>query len=633
MNCKAAPMLLILWLMLSVPAWGAEMNLTADYIDEIEGIYTARGNVRVEREDAVLKADEMTHDRKTGKVSLKGNVSYEDPEITIKAESGDFDFEDDTGTLYEAYAFIKKDNYHIKARELRRLSRWRYRLKKASFTTCDAPKSQGLVAWCIRSRDADIIVGDRAALKHASLSVKGVPVLYAPYIWAPVLIERKTGLLLPDAGYSSTKGGYWRQPFFWAISENRDATFYLDVYTKRGLGQALEYRYIERPDLKGRAYVSHQRDRKLHTDFWTLRAAHEQKSGFFNLNLLNRRQYFRLYEVKHEESSRRFLESNFEVRAPLKGSMLYLRGNHYTELKEGISQKTVLQRLPEAGFIFYPEGARSPLTVSFNAGATNFTRQDGPSGQRLAIGFRAWHTAGKSLRLSQSVGLGEALYHIESTGGGDNRETLDYTASVSTALRRRYRGFAHAIEPSAGYTYAHQSRGDLPVFDSTELGLNRHSLKLSLVNRLRSEKREFLTLQAVEDFDMEGGSTLRLGLQAQPPGLRADMTYDTGEGALRDASSELSTELYGVGLSAGIQYARAGDLTTAGFGLLANPGALSLEGRLWYDLKEGHMRNLTAGIGYQRQCWAVALTYVKKPEDYSWYLSVTLKGIGVVKAH
>jgi len=610
------------------------MNLTADYIDEIEGIYTARGNVRVEREDAVLQANELTHDRKTGKISLKGNVSYEDPEITIKAESGEFDFEDDTGTLYEAYAFIKKDNYHIEAKELRRLSRWRYRLKKASFTTCDAPYlavGRARPEWCIRSRDADIIVGDRAALKHISLSVKGVPVLYAPYIWAPVLIERKTGLLLPDVGYSSTKGGYWRQPFFWAISENRDATFYLDVYTKRGFGQALEYRYIERADLKGRAYVSHQRDRELHTDFWTLRAAHEQKSGFFNLNLLNRRQYFRLYEVKHEESSRRFLESNFEVRAPLKGARLYLRGNHYTELKEGISQKAVLQRLPEAGFVFYPEGLGP--TVSFKTSVTNFIRQEGPSGQRFAIGLRAWHTMGKALRLSQSLGLGEALYHIESASGGDNRETLDYTASVSTALRKKYRGFAHAVEPSVGYTYAHQSREDLPVLDSTELVINRHSLKLSLVNRLRSEKREFLTVQATEDFDMKGGSALRLGLQAQPPGLRADMTYDTGEGALRDASSELSTELYGVGLFAGIQYARAGDLTTAGFGLRANPGALSLEGRLWYDLKEGHMRNLTAGIGYQRQCWAVALTYVKKPEDYSWYLSVTLVGIGVVKAH
>ena len=50
---------------------------------------------------------------------------------------------------------------------------------------------------------------------------------------------------------ASTRGFGLHLPFFWAISENRDATFVLDAYSKVGIGEGMEYRFVEPGDVKG----------------------------------------------------------------------------------------------------------------------------------------------------------------------------------------------------------------------------------------------------------------------------------------------------------------------------------------------------------------------------------------------
>lgn len=634
---KGRIFILIVFLTLIVPAGSSaeEMLITSDTLEMQGSIYTLFGNVTTQRGNTLLKADEMIYNHETSEADLKGNVSYEDEEMTIKARSASLNLEEQTGTLGEAEIFVKKDNYYIKAKQVEKKKGKRYLLKSASITTCDAFSP----AWCIKARKIDVILGNRLIAKSALLNVRGIPVIYTPYLWAPVLTERKTGFLFPSLGYTKSKGFYYRQPFFWAISQNRDATFFLDMYSKRGLGKAVEYRYIEKRDIKGRLYIYHLRDRVLKKDFVEARATHEGGirgkgiSGYLNLNIVNRREFPRLYKLYLEERSKRFLESSLEVATPLKNSRLYLRGTHLIELKEGIRQSSVSQRLPEAGFVLNPLRV-GPLRFSLNTTATNFWRHD-DSTQRFSFNARLAHTTGKTLTLSQTLNARETLYQFDEQDNSQSHQSAEYKAVLYHRFFKNYSRITHSVTPSISYRYIFRSRRSLPVFDSLELKPPQTEVEMTLINRLMDRKGQFFVFRASEILDSSGGNSLLLGIHTKRLfNIRANATYNVDKRRFKDANSELSVDISRTVFSLGQNYTRESNvlLHTLGIGY-THSRALSLEGKLWYDSKEGTLSNLTAGLSYIRQCWGMNVQAIKSPDDFSIFLTVTLRGLGSFKVH
>ena len=55
-------------------------------------------------------------------------------------------------------------------------------------------------------------------------------------------------------------------PFFWAISENADATFYQRYLEKRGYKQGVEFRYFLSPEIFGTLYADYINDRNWVTE-------------------------------------------------------------------------------------------------------------------------------------------------------------------------------------------------------------------------------------------------------------------------------------------------------------------------------------------------------------------------------
>ncbi|MEK7712862.1 MAG: LptA/OstA family protein, partial [Nitrospirota bacterium] len=200
--------------------------ITSDSLEQEKNtsMYTARGSVLVEQGETIMMANEMKYDEKTANIFPEGNVVYDSPDILLKAEKAEFNLNTKKGTFYNAEIFSKHEKYYISGSEIEKRGEKEYYLKKASITTCENPFPE----WCIKGRAADIIIGDRLKSRNATFNIKDFPILYTPYLWAPLLTERKTGLLTPVVGYSQSKGFYYRQPFFWAIDEDKDATFIVD---------------------------------------------------------------------------------------------------------------------------------------------------------------------------------------------------------------------------------------------------------------------------------------------------------------------------------------------------------------------------------------------------------------------
>jgi hypothetical protein len=634
MKAKISIAFLILLFLWPSPCTSEEAVITSESMehDGRTSSYRAEGSVRVEWERSTIDANTLIFKEKTNSIAAYNGVSYDDPDVSIKAESAEFDLSAKSGALYNAGIFIKKDNFHIKGKEVKKLGEGQYSLEGASFTTCDAP----LPAWCLGGNDVRIIIGDFISARNVTMRAKGLPVLYTPYISAPVLAGRKTGFLTPTLGYSDSKGLSVLQPFFIAVSENRDITLTADIYSKRGAGGSLEYRYIEQGGISGRLYGHFIDDIKEEKNFLKIRAIHEQKNAFMDINFVNRKEFSSLYEPYLEDRAQRFLESDAELRmyiddTPLTGggSKLFIAGRYLIDLKKEDTTGPP-QKLPEAGLILYPERI-GPFVFSLSAQAANFIADKSADGQRINISPRITHSFGGAFTVFQAIGAKKTFYFLNGMEDAST-DALEYEVSGRTRLTKNYSSLRHIIEPSVSYKYRAVSgqQMEIPLFDSLELEKDASVLELSLINRFIDSAGEFATLRVAEGFDFKGKDLLKADIAlSRPAGLRAGISYDSGEGKIKSLNSELRIPSGSGFLSLGQRY--EGDeginLYTIGFGYYPSK-TLSIESGLWYDEKEGTVRDITTKIGYKGQCWGVSVSAVKKPDDFDIFITIDLLGLG-----
>lgn len=611
--------------------------------------YIAKGRVKVVRDLTSVEADQAVYNERTSEVEAEGNILYLDPDVRIKASKAFLNLEKKTGRLINAEIFYKRENYHIRGEEVEKTSEREYLLKGATFTSCDAP----VPAWCFKGRDVHIIIDERLRARNVTFNIKEIPVMYSPYLTAPMK-ERKTGLLIPSIGFVESKGIHYEQPFFWAISENRDATLTLDIYGKRAIGEGLEYRHLEQSGLKGNYWVYHLRDNRLSNDFWDIKALFDKREGditaFANLNYINSLLYYREYNpfINSKRAfldpasylnitTGRFYESVAEVKYRFTGSSISLQSRYFIDLKEGVDQSTIPQRLPEINYFRYPDKI-GPVTFSFTASVANLWREKEARGQRIDLYPRFMFSSGDIVIVTHSLGLRAISYILDNSEGASStiKTGLDYSLTVLTRFQKRYRSFIHIIEPAIEYSFIPSIRSNVPFFDATELYSKRSRIDLSIMNRFLSNS-EFLTLRLTQPFDTYRGDRPMLPLRIEasikgPLMMRGELSYDPNPGRVEDLNSDLSLNLSGLLVSIGQRYKRTEDILYYSFGLRWNPvRTLSYEGYFWYDAKTGNTKNIVARIKYQKQCWGITAIVTKRERDYSFSLLFDLLGIGTVK--
>jgi len=114
-------------------------------------------------------------------------------------------------------------------------------ISKGVFTTCK--KRNGCPPWKLT---ANTVIHDKKRqvvnYDDAVLSVYDVPVLYFPKFFHPdPEVKRKSGFLVPGI-QSSSNSSYFNLPYFWAISDNKDATFSPRIYSEEKILFQNEFR-------------------------------------------------------------------------------------------------------------------------------------------------------------------------------------------------------------------------------------------------------------------------------------------------------------------------------------------------------------------------------------------------------
>ena len=234
---------------------GVPVRITADHQEKHGSIYTLTGGVRIDYKDYILTADRVLYNQETSDAEADGHVRLEGKRNNelILADHGKLNLDLETGRFENVTGSVGRQPHESKrklvyttanpflftGRVVIKEGPERYEILHGTMTSCLLPDPD----WRIHSPLIWVNYGEARA-KNSYFSLLNVPILYLPYVTHPVDSEsRQSGLLIPIASNSSTKGIVTGDSIYWVINRSMDATLGTEYFSKRGWSPTGELRY------------------------------------------------------------------------------------------------------------------------------------------------------------------------------------------------------------------------------------------------------------------------------------------------------------------------------------------------------------------------------------------------------
>ena len=218
-------------------------EITADSLsyNEKEGTYLAQKNVVIKKASQALYTEHAVFNTKTGIAKVSGGLRIETDGDIITGKEGTFNLNSQTGEIIDGSLFMKANHYYVSGSQMQKTGESTYVINDCTITTCDGAHPD----WTITGSEVRVTIEGYGKVKHSALRIRDLPIIYVPYMIFPAKTKRQSGLLPPEVGYSTLNGVEVQVPFYWAISDQTDATFYQRYMSKRGYMQGAEFRYVE----------------------------------------------------------------------------------------------------------------------------------------------------------------------------------------------------------------------------------------------------------------------------------------------------------------------------------------------------------------------------------------------------
>ena len=208
---------------------------------------TVEGNAELRRGDTIIRAERLDYYQPDDLAKARGNVhinragnTYEGAQLELKVDA----FE---GFFTQPNYRLLRNGAYGQAERVDFIDDKRAFVRKATYTTCQREDFPGWTPdWILRANGIRLDEeSETGTATGALLTFFSVPILPVPAITFPLSDKRKSGFLPPTISLDNINGVEWRQPYYWDIAPNRDATFYPTIMSKRGLDLGSEFRYLE----------------------------------------------------------------------------------------------------------------------------------------------------------------------------------------------------------------------------------------------------------------------------------------------------------------------------------------------------------------------------------------------------
>lgn len=444
---------------------GDRVLFEADYVtrEGTDAPVVAEGNVRAYFGDRFLTSDRVIYDPVTDMVTAHGNVSITDAE-------GQTYFADEielTGDLGDGIAVnfsaLLIDDARLASANVIKQGEDRNILNKAVYTGCEVCKEDGSPKTPTWQMKAYKVIQDKEnkviRFHHSVFEVKGIPIMYSPYMQIPdPSVKRQSGLLTPDFGSTSTLGAYAEIPYYWAISDYQDFTFSPKFMEDQGVLYQGEYRLNrERGQvvLQGGVIDANEESEFFITDRPGLNTPgtrfHIFGDGYqdfaenwrssFTLNYASDKRYFSIYRVGREDDLARTtdlfrpdrLTNKLRLQRRTDHSMFSTELLGFKSLRTREDNDYVGQAWPRIRYNTVFDTPAIGGTTELNADVLALTRRDGLDSQHAVFSAkwdRAFTTRGGHRFRVFSELRGDAYGYQDLDAGNElcNASTLRYSA-------------------------------------------------------------------------------------------------------------------------------------------------------------------------------------------------------------
>ncbi len=648
------------------PSKKVPVTVNADKLDYDRGndMYVAVGHVRVEQEGSKIQADRIVLNNKTGEALAEGNVYLQEKGDVVRADKLQININTKAGFIYNGDLFMQKDNLHLRGEKIERKSENVYHIENGTFTTCDEGD------WYLKADEIDVDMDRYATGTGVSFNMSGIPVFYTPYFLFPV--RRQSGLLIPEFGYSSSEGFLLKNSLFWAISDSKDMTYYSDYRARHGLGNGLEYRYVNSRDSMGLLYYNYfstfdqYRSPQKPDARWLLSYRHSEEmaedlSVRADINLVSDFEYFTDLERKLELRSKPYIDSNLFYVERWDTASLYLIGQYAIDLYADTNENTV-QKMPELRYNIFEERIAGPVHVNFDGSATNLTVEKGDNLMRADFNPRISAAFGRSgLTLTPRLGARTTFYGRSEDSSEPTQRRYYYAgADLNARLSRIYGNdveagvgrIRHSIEPAVSYSY-------IPRVEQTNIPqvwpdavAEQNLVTASVINRLTARYKDaagfrsfdLVVFRLSQSYDLKQAreeetalrprSEVRGELFVKTPKmltLSSIHNYDTYADAFTSSSESVNVNGDTARFNLTRQYLHTPRTRFLIAGAGTKIGNWDVDGQFWRDVVENKTTQQEYKLHYGSQCWGLGVMYVTKPGETQFMMTLELKGLGALK--
>jgi LPS-assembly protein len=230
-----------------------DVTITALQQEKQGTLYQLHGNAEIHYGTYILRADEISYNSETGDSKAGGHVTLDGGpnDEHIQASRGTYNLRSEVGRFENVTGSI---GVHLRGRRLMLTSSNpfvftgsavekngpdHFKVYDGVVTTCDLPRPK----WDFHARKVVVEVGGTAKIYRSTFAIEGIPILYFPFATLPAqTLPRQTGFLIPNLGFSSTKGTIFGESVFCAINRSMDAHIGAEYFSKRGWAPQGEFR-------------------------------------------------------------------------------------------------------------------------------------------------------------------------------------------------------------------------------------------------------------------------------------------------------------------------------------------------------------------------------------------------------
>jgi LPS-assembly protein len=216
--------------------------------ERLEGVgdieITARGNAEIRRGELTIFGQILRFNAEYGRAQGEGGVRLQRGPDRFFGPRLEYNTREDTGRFESPHYLLQRERTaRGGAEELEILGPERFRLKNATFTTCEPGRDD----WVLRASELDLdYETEEGRAKSPRLYFYDVPIFGFPFASFPLENRRRSGVLAPYYSHTTQRGFEFGVPYYWNIAPERDATLTPVYMAKRGVQLKTQARYLER---------------------------------------------------------------------------------------------------------------------------------------------------------------------------------------------------------------------------------------------------------------------------------------------------------------------------------------------------------------------------------------------------